>query len=138
MKKIVLTMLLVLAVVFGASAQEKKASNKINAKGTQAQITFTEMEHNYGNVEKGGNGVCEFVYKNTGKAPLMLTNVRSSCGCTIPSWSREPLMPGKTASIKVKYNTNNVGPINKSITVESNAANGKVILKIKGQVANKS
>ena len=138
MKKLFLTMLLVLAVVFGASAQEKK-NGKIQTKTpTQAQITFTEMEHNYGNVEKGGNGVCEFVYKNTGKAPLMLTDVRSSCGCTIPSWSREPLMPGKTASIKVKYNTNNVGPINKSITVESNAGNNRVVLKIKGTVVQKS
>ena len=136
MKKLVLTLLLTFAVICGANAQEKTGS-KVSG-GTQAEITFTEMEHDYGTVEKGGNGVCEFVYKNIGKAPLMLTNVRSSCGCTIPSWSKEPLMPGQTAKIQVKYNTNNVGPINKSITVESNAASGKTVLKIKGKVVNKS
>ncbi|MCF0210050.1 MAG: DUF1573 domain-containing protein [Bacteroidales bacterium] len=131
MKKLFLTLLLSVLTVFTVNAQdEKKAS-------TQAEITFTELEYDYGEVVKGGDGMCEFVYKNTGKAPLMLTNVRSSCGCTIPSWSKEPLMPGKTAKIKVKYNTNNVGTINKSITVESNASNGRVVLKIKGKVINK-
>ncbi|MBR1774615.1 MAG: DUF1573 domain-containing protein [Bacteroidales bacterium] len=135
MKKLVLSLLLTFAVVFGVNAQEKTGA-KVSG-GTQAEITFTELEHDYGEVEKGGNGICEFVYKNTGKAPLMLTNVRSSCGCTIPSWSKEPLMPGQTAKIQVKYNTNNVGTINKTITVESNAASGKTILKIKGKVVNK-
>ncbi|MBQ9253204.1 MAG: DUF1573 domain-containing protein [Bacteroidales bacterium] len=131
MKKLFLSMLLAVLTVFTVNAQEQKKAS------TQAEITFTEMEHDYGEVVKGGDGMCEFVYKNTGKAPLMLTNVRSSCGCTIPSWSKEPLMPGKTAKIQVKYNTNNVGTINKSITVESNASNGRVILKIKGKVINK-
>lgn len=131
MKKLFLSILLAIAVVFSANAQSQKAAS------TQAEITFTELEHDYGEVVKGGDGMCEFIYKNTGKAPLMLTNVRSSCGCTIPSWSKEPLMPGKTAKIKVKYNTNNVGNINKSITVESNASNGRVVLKIKGKVINK-
>ena len=135
MKKLILSLLLTFAVVFGVNAQEKSGT-KVSG-GTHAEITFTELEHDYGTVEKGGNGICEFVYKNTGKAPLMLTNVRSSFGCTIPSWSKEPLKPGHTATIKVKYNTNNVGPINKTITVESNAASGKTILKIKGKVVNK-
>ncbi|MCQ2326593.1 MAG: DUF1573 domain-containing protein [Bacteroidales bacterium] len=131
MKKLFLSILLAIVVVFTANAQSQKSTS------TQAEITFTELEHDYGEVVKGGDGMCEFIYKNTGKAPLMLTNVRSSCGCTIPSWSKEPLMPGKTAKIKVKYNTNNVGNINKSITVESNASNGRVVLKIKGKVINK-
>ncbi|MCI7561981.1 MAG: DUF1573 domain-containing protein, partial [Bacteroidales bacterium] len=87
--------------------------------------------------EQGGNGVTEFKYKNTGKVPLILSKVRSSCGCTVPSWSKEPLMPGQTGTITVKYNTNNVGQINKSITVESNASNGRVVLKIKGEVVKK-
>lgn len=136
MKRLVLSILLTFAVVLGLNAQEKMGG-KIENGGTRAQITFTELEHDYGTVQKGGNGVCEFVYKNTGKAPLMLTNVRSSCGCTIPSWSKEPLMPGQSAVIKVKYNTNNVGPINKSITVESNATQQRTVLKIKGNVVNK-
>ncbi|MBR1769458.1 MAG: DUF1573 domain-containing protein [Bacteroidales bacterium] len=132
MKKFIVMMFLSVAVVFGINAQNKKEVK--NPGGTQAEITFSEMVHDYGEVQKGGDGMCEFEYKNTGKAPLMLTNVRSSCGCTIPSWSKEPLMPGKSAKIKVKYNTNNVGTINKSITVESNASNGTVVLKITGKV----
>ena len=135
MKKLILTFLLSMAVVFGVNAQSNK--KEVKATGSQPEITFKEMVHDYGEVVKDGNGICEFEYKNTGKAPLMLTNVRSSCGCTIPSWSKEPLMPGKTAKIKVKYNTKNVGTINKSITVESNASNGTVVLKITGKVVNK-
>ncbi len=135
MKKLILTFLLSMAVVFGVNAQSNK--KEVKATGSQPEITFKEMVHDYGEVVKDGNGICEFEYKNTGKAPLMLTNVRSSCGCTIPSWSKEPLMPGKSAKIKVKYNTKNVGTINKSITVESNASNGTVVLKITGKVVNK-
>lgn len=135
MKKLILTFVLSMAVVFGVNAQSNK--KEVKATGSQPEITFKEMVHDYGEVVKDGNGICEFEYKNTGKAPLMLTNVRSSCGCTIPSWSKEPLMPGKSAKIKVKYNTKNVGTINKSITVESNASNGTVVLKITGKVVNK-
>ncbi len=135
MKKLILTLLLSMAVVFGVNAQNNK--KEVKSSGSQPEITFKEMVHDYGEVVKDGNGICEFEYKNTGKAPLMLTNVRSSCGCTIPSWSKEPLMPGKSAKIKVKYNTKNVGTINKSITVESNASNGTVVLKITGKVVNK-
>ncbi len=131
MKKLILTILLSMAIVLGVNAQNKK---EVKPNGTQAEITFTEMVHDYGTIKKGGDGMCEFEYKNTGKAPLMLTNVRSSCGCTIPFWSKEPLMPGKSAKLKVKYNTNNIGTINKSVTVESNAANGSVVLKISGKV----
>jgi hypothetical protein len=74
------------------------------------------------------------VFKNTGKAELILTNCRSSCGCTVPSWPKDPIPPGKKASIKVKYNTQRIGQINKTITVESNAVNDRVVLKITGNV----
>jgi hypothetical protein len=144
MKKLVLSLLLIFGVTFGVMAQNNKSAAQTskpagNAQvnkpvGTQAEITFEKVEHDYGEVIKGGNGETSFTYKNTGKAPLVLSNVRSSCGCTVPSWSREPLMPGQSASIKVKYNTANVGPINKSITVESNATTNRVVLKIKGKV----
>ncbi|MFA6200803.1 MAG: DUF1573 domain-containing protein [Bacteroidales bacterium] len=146
MKKLVLSLLLIFGVTFGVMAQNNKSaaqtskpaeSAQLNKPvGTQAEITFEKVEHDYGDVIKGGNGETSFTYKNTGKAPLVLSNVRSSCGCTVPSWSREPLMPGQTASIKVKYNTANVGPINKSITVESNATTNRIVLKIKGKVTD--
>ncbi len=135
MKKLVLFTLLVFGVTFGVMAQQSKTSTpNNNAVGTQAEITFDKLEHDYGDVPRNGNGETTFTYKNTGKIPLILSNVRSSCGCTVPAWSKEPLMPGQTASIRVKYNTANPGPINKTVTVESNASNNRVILRIKGKV----
>ncbi|MDD4068308.1 MAG: DUF1573 domain-containing protein [Bacteroidales bacterium] len=137
MKKLVLLTLLVFGVSFGVLAQNNKPStpNK-NQVGSQAEITFEKIEHDYGDVPKNGNGETTFSYKNTGKIPLILSNVRSSCGCTVPAWSREPLMPGQSASIRVKYNTANPGPINKTVTVESNARENRVVLRIKGKVLN--
>ena len=135
MKRLISTLVLVFAFVFGANLNAQKVEKATNA--TQAEITFEKLEHDYGEVPQGGNGVTEFKYTKTGKAPLILSKVRSSCGCTVPSWSKEPLMPGQSASITVKYNTNNVGVINKNVTVESNASNNRVILKIKGKVVKK-
>ncbi|MDZ7740844.1 MAG: DUF1573 domain-containing protein [Bacteroidota bacterium] len=75
-----------------------------------------------------------FTFTNKGQKPLVLSNVRASCGCTVPQWPREPVAPGEKGEIKVKYNTNRPGSFNKSITVNSNAANSMVRLRIKGQV----
>ena len=99
-----------------------------------ARISFDKTTHDYGTIHQNDNGMCEFVFTNTGKVPLVLTNVYSSCGCTVPSWPKEPTMPGKSNVIKVKYNTSRLGAINKSVTVESNAANGTQRLQIKGNV----
>ena len=99
------------------------------------KITFNELEHNYGTIQKGGDGNCEFTFTNDGNEPLILTGVRASCGCTTPTWTKEPVMPGKTGTIKVRYNTNNVGSFTKTITVTSNAVNAsRSTLKIKGKV----
>lgn len=91
----------------------------------------------YGTVSKDtDSGLRTFEFKNTGNAPLIITNVQSTCGCTVPSKPTEPIMPGKTGKIDVKYNMN-PGPIRKTLTVESNAVNfegGRVPLKIKGEV----
>ncbi|MBN2348435.1 MAG: DUF1573 domain-containing protein [Bacteroidales bacterium] len=99
-----------------------------------AVITFEVLEHDYGTIEQGGNGVFDFVFKNTGNEPLVLSNVRSSCGCTIPEWPKDPIKKNKQAAIKVKYDTRRLGPFTKSITVYSNASNSPVVLQIKGKV----
>jgi hypothetical protein len=134
MKK-VLSLLIVTAFVFSAFAQD--ANPDKNKKVKEPEITFETLVHDYGNIMQGDNGTCEFVFKNTGKADLLLTNCRSSCGCTVPEWPKDPIAPGKKATIKVKYNTQRVGAINKSITVESNAVNNRVVLNIKGNVSAK-
>jgi hypothetical protein len=95
----------------------------------------------YGTVSKGeDSGIRQIEIKNSGNQPLIITNVQSTCGCTIPTKPKAPIMPGKTDFIEVKYNMN-PGPIRKTITVESNAVNypeGRVPLKIKGEVIIKT
>ena len=98
------------------------------------EITFDKTVHDYGSIPYKGDGKCEFKFTNTGKEPLILTNVRSSCGCTVPKWPREPILPGHSSVINVEYKTNRVGKINKTVTVQSNGSTGTVVLRIKGQV----
>ena len=105
----------------------------------QAKIEFIAKDNtiDYGKVSKDSDsGLRTFEFKNTGDAPLVILNVQSTCGCTIPTKPKEPIMPGKIGKIDVKYNMN-AGPIRKTITVESNAVNvpeGRVAIKIKGEV----
>lgn len=100
-------------------------------------IVFNQTIYDYGTITQGSDGLCEFTFINKGSKPLTLTNVRASCGCTSPEWPREPILPGKKGTIKVKYNTNLVGSFSKSITVSSNAVNSSVVLQIKGNVEAK-
>ena len=103
-----------------------------------AKITFLYTEYNYGNIMQNGNGCCFFYYRNTGTAPLLLHSVTTSCGCTVPTWSKKPLLPGKTGKIKVKYNTSLPGEFRKIICVKSNAVNrNPTILRIHGKVLKK-
>jgi hypothetical protein len=100
----------------------------------KAKIVFENLEHNFATINAGGDGSCSFKFKNEGKAPLVLSNVQASCGCTTPSWTREPVKPGESGEIKVKYDTNRIGSFSKTITVTSNAENSPIILKIFGEV----
>ena len=108
----------------------------INAQDKIAKIEFESQTIDYGTIEKGSNGVRVFKFKNTGNAPLIVSNVKSSCGCTVPKKPTAPIMPGKSGEIEVKYDTNRVNPIRKTITVTSNAETPTVALKIKGTVIN--
>ena len=104
-----------------------------------AKIEFSAKENtiDYGRVTKrSDSGIRVFEFTNTGNAPLIITNVLSTCGCTVPTKPEAPILPGKKGKIEVKYNMA-TGPIRKTITVESNAANyegGRIALKIKGEV----
>ena len=101
---------------------------------SQAEITFESEVVDYGTIKKGTDGVREFKFTNTGSSPLFITQVRSSCGCTIPKKPTDSIMPGAKEVIEVKYDTNRVGPIRKTITVSSNAVTAVVALQIKGTV----
>lgn len=121
----------------GKKQEAKTEKSKDNKKVKVAEITFEALEYDYGNIYKGDNGECEFKFKNTGKAPLTITNCKASCGCTVPSWPKDPIPPKGTGVIKVKYDTNRIGTINKSITVSSDAINNSVVLHIKGYISEK-
>ncbi|UWX54122.1 DUF1573 domain-containing protein [Maribacter litopenaei] len=106
----------------------------LKAQDNAAKIEFKTETVDYGEIEKGSDGMRVFEFTNTGSAPLIISDVRSSCGCTIPKKPEDPIMPGKTGEIQVKYDTNRVGSIRKAITVTSNADTPTKILKIKGEV----
>lgn len=100
-----------------------------------AQISFVKETHDYGTIKNGANGTCTFEFKNTGNAPLILSNAKGSCGCTVPTWPKEPIAPGATGVISVKYDTKRQGAINKSVTITSNATNEpNKVIRIKGNV----
>jgi hypothetical protein len=100
----------------------------------QAKIEFKTDIIDYGEIAKGSDGVRVFEFTNTGDAPLIISNVKSSCGCTVPSKPDGPVAPGESSIIEVKYDTKRVGPIRKTVTVYSNADQPIVSLKIKGKV----
>jgi hypothetical protein len=104
----------------------------------QAKISFKADTVDYGTIAKGSDGVRVFEFTNTGDAPLVITDVKSSCGCTVPKKPNGPVAPGDSSTIEVKYDTNRVGPIRKTITVYSNASEPMVALKIKGEVMSDS
>ncbi|PZD76787.1 DUF1573 domain-containing protein [Mesonia sp. K7] len=100
----------------------------------QANMKFDQEVIDYGNVEYNADGVRTFVVTNIGNEPLIISDVKSTCGCTVPEKPKNPIAPGESAEIKVKYNTTKVGLIRKTITVYANTENSPFPLKIKGNV----
>ncbi|MCS6934611.1 MAG: DUF1573 domain-containing protein [Chitinophagales bacterium] len=99
------------------------------------KITFKEEVYNFGEVPEGPAVTHEFKFTNTGREPLVLSNVKASCGCTTPHWTKEPVLPGKEGVITVTYNTQGrPGPFSKTVTITSNADEPTKIITIKGEV----
>ena len=132
-----LTIAASLLFMMSASFAQQAADNKSNENPNAPEISFKDKVYDYGTIFVGGDGNAEYEFTNTGKEPLILSSVRSSCGCTVPSWPREPILPGKKEIIKVKYDTNRLGPINKSVTVMSNAKNPTEVLRMTGSIVKK-
>jgi hypothetical protein len=128
MKKLLLSFGVVFMAVLGL--------NSVNAQIEKgAKIEFNKEVHDYGNIKYGGEPYCSFEFKNTGDEPLIISNAKGSCGCTVPEWPKEPIAPGAKGTIRVKYDTNRPGPINKSVTITSNAINEpNKVIRIKGEV----
>lgn len=129
MKKILFTLSLVVAC-FGLYAQD--------ASDGGPQMKFETPVIDYGTIEHKADGQREFVFTNTGAAPLIISNARGSCGCTVPTFPKEPIPPGATGKIGVKYDTKRVGKFTKTITLTTNTVQKNKILTIKGEVLKPS
>jgi uncharacterized protein DUF1573 len=102
------------------------------------KFKFKEETHDYGEVPEGPLAEYDFEFVNTGKKPIMITEAHGSCGCTVPKWPTEPILPGKEGKIHVSYNTNGrQGAIQKDVTITSNAQQQPMVLHIKGFVKPK-
>ena len=106
----------------------------MGAKAQDPIISFTKKMHDFGQVKQGQAVTYDFTFKNTGKAPLFLSQPRSSCGCTVPSYPKEPIMPGQSGKISITFDAEKAGEFNKQVTIISNAENSPETLVIKGVV----
>jgi len=129
-KLLVFVCVLCMGIGVGLQAQTTKTTYT----GTGAEIEFEKKVVDFGTLKVGDVKVVTITYKNIGKKPLILDDVISSCDCTEVEWSKAPVMPGKTGTIKATYTAKNVGLISKRLTVLSNANTDRVILQLKGEV----
>ena len=98
-------------------------------------MKFAKETHDFGKVEQGKPVTHVFEFRNLGTDPVVINDATASCGCTKPSFSREPIMPGKTGTVSATFNAAAAGPFNKSVTVTSNAEAGQTVLILTGVVA---
>jgi hypothetical protein len=130
MKTLILTFASVLFTLGAMAQPEMKPVG-----GTGPMIALDKEVHDYGSIQQGANGECVFTVTNTGDQPLIISQCQGSCGCTVPQCETAPIKPGATSKVTVKYDTNRLGPINKTVTINSNAANAPTkLVTIKGSV----
>lgn len=129
MKKILVALSTAMMFAFGAFAQQAASTE------SKAEIVFEKEVHDFGQLKQHGDATTEFKFTNTGTEALIISNAKGSCGCTVPEWPREPIAPGESSVIRVKYDSKRVGPINKSVTITSNASNSPTkVIRIKGKI----
>lgn len=131
MKKIFLALTLISGIML-AQAQTTTPTEKKDVNSPKMEFETSVMD--YGLIEHKSDGKREFVLTNTGNAPLIISNAKGSCGCTVPTWPKAPIAPGESASIGVKYDTKRIGKFTKTITLTTNAPEKTKILTIKGEV----
>ncbi len=100
-------------------------------------MTFEKMVCDYGEIEQNSERDRFVKFTNTGTEPLVISNARGSCGCTVPVWPKEPIMPGETSEIKISYATNRLGKINKTVTITTNEGGSPHVIKVVGNVSKK-
>lgn len=101
------------------------------------KINFEEKEYDFGTVKSGDEAIHYFMFTNNGNIPLVISNVRTSCGCAVPEWPKTPISSGEKDSLRVEYNTRIRGAFDKTIMVYSNTSDGMTELRIKGNVVKR-
>ncbi len=136
MKKLFSIAVLAIITFSISCSQTSQTENSVDIDAQGPGIQFKVKAHDFGTINRGGDGTFEFVFSNNGTEPLILSNVKTSCGCTTPNWPKEPIPAGRESRIKVKYDTKRMGAFQKSITVYSNATETPIVLRIKGTVVD--
>jgi hypothetical protein len=122
-----------LILFIGFIAIQAKAQD-VNPDSIVPIFKFEEDVIDYGDIAQNSDGNRVFKFTNIGKTPLIISQVKGSCGCTVPTKPEKPIMPGEVGEIKVKYATNRIGSFSKTVTITSNASEETKVLRIKGRV----
>lgn len=135
MKRIFLFSIMLFGLVATTTAQKQTADETPEMDGPV--MTFETTTVQYGEIEKGADPLRSVKFTNTGNQPLVINNARGSCGCTVPSYPKEPIMPGESNVIEVRYDTKRVGPINKTVKIKTNEGpQVQHVLYVKGKVSD--
>ncbi|MEQ6120543.1 DUF1573 domain-containing protein [Reichenbachiella sp. MALMAid0571] len=125
----------ILLFLFTFICMSTHGQSRSSESGKKAKITFDETSHDFGDIKQGDQVSYTFSFKNTGEESLVISKVRTTCGCTAPYWPKEPIAPGKTDKIKITFNSKGkMGHQHKVITVESNAVNNPETVSITANI----
>ncbi len=144
MKQVFAVIALFFAAIGMTMAQEPASNETTNSivkevkmaekTGDQPVMSLESTVVDYGEIGKGSDPLRSVAFTNTGSAPLIIKHAKGSCGCTVPDWPKEPILPGETSEISVRYDTKRVGPIRKTVRITTNEGDQPHILQIKGLV----
>ncbi|MEO6189306.1 MAG: DUF1573 domain-containing protein [Saprospiraceae bacterium] len=128
--------LLTLGLIFSVAlrAQTPVLAAPTTEKVGGPKMVFETTTVDYGEIKKGGDPLRKAVFTNKGTEPLIVKNARGSCGCTVPTWPKEPIMPGETGVIEIRYDTQRVGSINKTVSIQTNEGEEEIRLIVKGNI----
>ncbi len=130
----ILAFLLIGSAVFAQTTKPAEQAAQASTKGPK--MVFETNTVDFGEILKGSDRVRKAVFTNKGTEPLIVKTARGSCGCTVPTWPKEPIMPGEKGTIEINYDTQRVGPINKTVRIQTNEGEEEITLYIKGNISD--
>lgn len=133
MKQLLGILAICLMATFQVSAQAT-LTETAPASTSGARLSLDSDVVDYGTIDQGGEPLRLAKFKNTGTEPLIISGAKGSCGCTVPNWPKDPIMPGETSQIEIRYDTKRTGAINKTVTVTSNDPAGKHTIRVIGNI----